>query len=145
MDMHGVPKFQISMLLFLTFILNLLSLSLINFNALGQPQAHKGSYLFCDGGYHKWRISQRPQKHAPQEETQVCELQSETPVCEERCRVHLWNAGAWSINMFIQNPSAWIESIIFARSVFAQHAVLHAAWIWCQDDDYYVAVHIEAE
>ena len=33
-------------------------------NAEGVPVPHKGAYFICDGGYHKWRGTQCPLKHA---------------------------------------------------------------------------------
>ena len=37
------------------------------YDAVGQAQTYTGLYLICDGGYHKWRVLQCPNKHSSDE------------------------------------------------------------------------------
>jgi hypothetical protein len=106
------------------------------YDAHGRQHVHVGLYLLCDGGYHKWRIMQCPNKHASEEYQLRFSQRLESVRKDAECTFGILKK-RWRIlknHMLIQNKNK-IDNIVFTCAIL--HNILLDFDEWNDSDDNY--------
>ena len=115
------------------------------FDAFGQEETHKGLYLLCDGGYHKWRIMQCPNKHASDEESVRFSQRVESVRKDVECTFGILKK-RWRIlknHMMIQTKLR-IDNIVFTCAILHNMLIDYDEWN-DEDDDYDIGADVGAD
>jgi hypothetical protein len=102
----------------------------------GQLTPHYGLYLLCDGGYHKWRIMQCPNKNASEESAIRWSQRIESVRKDAECTFGILKK-RWRIlkNHMLLQTKEKIDNIVFACAIL--HNMLIDFDQWSEEDDDY--------
>ena len=105
----------------------------------GRPIEYLGLYLICDGGYHKWRMMQCPNKNASAEGAKRFSQRLESVRKDAECTFGILKK-RWRIlknHMLIHNE-ARIDNMVFTCAVLHNMLIAHDATDeWKDEDDNY--------
>jgi hypothetical protein len=99
----------------------------------------KGLYLICDGGYHKWRVMQCPNKHTSEESAVLFSQRLESVRKDAECTFRILKK-RWHIlknHMLIQDK-AQIDNLVFTCAILHNMLLEHDTW-GDEDDAYDIA------
>ena len=105
----------------------------------GRPIEYLGLYLICDGGYHKWRMMQCPNKNASAEGAKRFSQRLESVRKDAECTFGILKK-RWRIlknHMLIHNK-ARIDNVVFTCAILHNILIAHDATDeWKDEDDNY--------
>jgi hypothetical protein len=113
------------------------------YDAAGLPRINMGLYLVCDGGYHKWRVLQCPNKHSSEEGTVRFSQRLESVRKDAECTLGILKK-RWHIlkNHMLIHDKARIDNIVFTCAILHNMLIEHDKWADDDDDDDDIAADI---
>ena len=102
-------------------------------DAVGQPKTYTGLYLICDGGYHKWRVLQCPNKHSSDEGCIRFSERLESVRKDAECTFGILKK-RWRIlkNHILIRKKARIDNIVFTCAILHNMLIEYDKW---EDED----------